>query len=103
MTLSRPFLVAGKPAGILLFSAAAVASGLCVLPEGVDWRAMTGAGMLAGIGFTMSLFVAHLAFAPGNTDQAVIAVLASSALAGTAGLLYLRYYGSRGYGHSEGE
>jgi NhaA family Na+:H+ antiporter len=54
-------LFVGKPAGILLFSWLAVRSGLARLPAGVTWPVLLGGGFLAGIGFTMSLFVAGLA------------------------------------------
>jgi NhaA family Na+:H+ antiporter len=55
-------LVVGKPLGIVVWSALAVVLGLGRLPEGVDWKAMWGAGCLGGIGFTMSLFIAALGF-----------------------------------------
>ena len=55
-------LVAGKPAGIALAAWIAVRTGFADLPAGVGWRHILGAGALAGIGFTMSLFVANLAF-----------------------------------------
>jgi NhaA family Na+:H+ antiporter len=53
-------LVIGKPLGIVIFSWIAVRARLVRLPEGVDWKIMLGAGCLAGIGFTMSLFIAGL-------------------------------------------
>ncbi|QJW98115.1 Na+/H+ antiporter NhaA [Frigoriglobus tundricola] len=55
-------LLLGKPTGVVLFSALAVRFGVAKLPQGVSWPALVGAGFLAGIGFTMSLFVAGLAF-----------------------------------------
>lgn len=55
-------LFLGKPLGILLFSFLAVKLGIARLPEGVTWRVLLGGGCLAGIGFTMSLFVTGLAF-----------------------------------------
>ncbi|HET6574253.1 MAG TPA: Na+/H+ antiporter NhaA [Fimbriiglobus sp.] len=60
-------LVVGKPVGIVGFSYLAVRLGLAALPAGVGWRLLVGAGCLGGIGFTMSLFVAGLAF-PGRPD-----------------------------------
>jgi NhaA family Na+:H+ antiporter len=60
-------LVLGKPVGIVGFSYLAVRLGLAALPSGVNWRMMVGAGCLGGIGFTMSLFIAGLAF-PGRPD-----------------------------------
>ncbi len=83
-------LLVGKPAGILLFSSVALSTGLCTLPDEMDRRHLIGAGLLAGIGFTMSVFVAHLAFNVTHTVEAsVMAVLASSATAGVAGVLFL--------------
>ena len=55
-------LVIGKPAGIMLASWMAVRSGLCRLPEGVGWRGVLLAGCLAGIGFSMAIFIATLGF-----------------------------------------
>jgi NhaA family Na+:H+ antiporter len=55
-------LFLGKPLGILLFSFIAVKAGIALLPAGVTWRVLLGGGFLAGIGFTMSLFVTGLAF-----------------------------------------
>ena len=59
-------LVAGKPLGIFLFSFAAVALGLCRLPLDLAWRHIVGAGLLGGIGFTMSIFITNLAFVGAN-------------------------------------
>lgn len=80
-------LLLGKPVGILLFTALAVWLGLGRLPSGVSWKLIGGAGMLAGIGFTMSVFITLLAF----EDHAVInnaklAILVSSLVAALAGL-----------------
>jgi Na+:H+ antiporter, NhaA family len=85
-------LVVGKPAGILLLCWLALASGLCRLPSGVGWRHVAGAGLLGGIGFTMSIFVATLAFAgdPGLVNSSKMAVLLASLVAGAAGYAWLR-------------
>ncbi|MGI8927218.1 MAG: Na+/H+ antiporter NhaA [Tepidiformaceae bacterium] len=85
-------LLLGKPAGILLFSWLAVRLGWATLPEGVTWRAVLGAGLLAGIGFTVSLFITNLAFedTPGLFSEAKLGILAASAIAGVAGFLLLR-------------
>ena len=81
-------LVLGKPIGIVLASIAAVRLGLCTLPEGVRWSHMVLLGLLGGIGFTMSIFIANLAFDdPGLLAAAKFAVLVASALAATLGLL----------------
>ena len=85
-------LVVGKPLGITLFCFVAVASGLCRLPPDLDWRHVFGAGILGGIGFTMSIFIANLAFA-GNAEAvnaSKVAILIASLTAGTLGYVWLR-------------
>ena len=83
-------LVAGKPLGIFLFSFTGVAVGLCTLPEELQRRDLLGAGMLAGIGFTMSIFITLLAFTNTVTiSGSKIAVIVASVLAGLAGYLWL--------------
>ncbi len=84
-------LVIGKPVGILLLSLAATTLGLCALPEGLDWRHLLGAGMLGGIGFTMSIFITNLAFGaqPEMVDAAKLAVFSASLLAGALGSAWL--------------
>jgi len=84
-------LVVGKMLGITTFSMVAVRLGLAALPSGVTWRTLHGAAWLGGIGFTMSLFVAGLAFADASLlDQAKIAVLGASTVAGIVGFVILR-------------
>jgi NhaA family Na+:H+ antiporter len=84
-------LAIGKPLGIMLASYLAVRAGAADLPRGVAWRHVHGAGWLGGIGFTMSLFVAGLAFAdPAVLDIAKLGVFAASLLAGVVGYLLLR-------------
>ena len=56
-------LVFGKPIGVLTFSWLAVRSGIAILPPEFSWRLRAGGGLLAGIGFTMALFIANLALA----------------------------------------
>lgn len=86
-------LVVGKPTGIVLAAALAVRLGLAVKPAAYSWRQMSGAGALAGIGFTMSLFIAHQAF-PDESDFAAakLAVFLASLIAGALGsaLLWAR-------------
>jgi Na+:H+ antiporter, NhaA family len=84
-------LLIGKPLGITGFSWLAVRFGIAALPGGVTWRALAGAGVLGGIGFTMALFIAGLAF-QGSVllDAAKLGVLSASAVAGVAGWLLLR-------------
>ncbi len=87
-------LVLGKQIGVLLGAWLATQLGLSDLPDGVSWPQIYGAGWLAGIGFTMSLFVADLAFAgPGEAltlAAAKVGVLAASVVAGVGGWLVLR-------------
>jgi NhaA family Na+:H+ antiporter len=73
-------LVAGKPIGILVVSWLAVRLKLCTLPDGVNWRGMFVAGAGAGIGFTMAIFIAELAF----TDDALLGIVKLSILLSTA-------------------
>jgi NhaA family Na+:H+ antiporter len=85
-------LVIGKPVGITLMSFLAVKLRVADLPAGVGWPQLVGAGILGGIGFTMSLFVASLAFR--GTEQiaeAKMAILLASLVAGVAGFLVLRF------------
>ncbi len=80
-------LLVGKPAGVLLASWLAVKTGIASLPEGATVRQIVGVAALCGIGFTMSLFVANLAF-PGEADHLVaskVGILAASLLSGTIG------------------
>ena len=84
-------LVVGKPIGILAASWVAVKSGVATLPAGVSWRTILGVSCLAGIGFTMSLFVASLAFGEGSPllDSAKIGILGASAVAALLGWVLL--------------
>lgn len=84
-------LVVGKPIGIVAMSWLAVRAGFAQLPEGVNWAHVTGAGILGGVGFTMSLFVANLAFKdPAQVLEAKFAILVASLLAGVVGYFVLR-------------
>jgi NhaA family Na+:H+ antiporter len=83
-------LVLGKPVGVLLCCWLAIRSKLCSLPEGMNNRHLLGLGLLAGIGFTMSIFITNLAFeVPVYVQQSKIAILAASLLAGLLGYLCL--------------
>lgn len=82
-------LLLGKPIGILAFSYLSVRLGLARLPTGVGWKAIFGVGLLAGIGFTMALFIAGLAFESQLLDQAKIGVLSASVVAAVLGTLTL--------------
>jgi len=83
-------LVIGKPLGILLLAWIAVKAGLARLPEGVGWGMVAAGGALAGIGFTMSLFIAGLALPADLLDAAKVGILGASAVAGAAGMIALR-------------
>jgi NhaA family Na+:H+ antiporter len=83
-------LAVGKPVGILAFSWLVVRLGLAEKPRAYSWRQLAGAGALAGIGFTMSLFIAGRAFPDrGHFGAAKLAIFAASLLAGAAGTLVL--------------
>jgi NhaA family Na+:H+ antiporter len=84
-------LVVGKQLGITLFAWLAVKSGVSELPEGTSWRHVYGAGWLAGIGFTMSLFISDLAFSDGSlVETAKLGILFASLVAGVVGWAILR-------------
>lgn len=83
-------LALGKPLGIVAFTWLAVKVKLAQLPERVTWRHLIGAGMLAGIGFTMSLFITALAFADVESQNiAKVGILLASLVAGIAGYAVL--------------
>ena len=84
-------LIIGKPLGILIFTFAGSLLGLCALPRDLKWKNILGAGLLAGIGFTMSIFITLLAF----NDESIInhskmAILTASLTAGIMGFIFLK-------------
>ncbi|RTZ44560.1 Na+/H+ antiporter NhaA [Candidimonas sp. SYP-B2681] len=82
-------LVVGKPAGLLSASWIAVRMGWCRLPPGVTWSGLILVGLLAGIGFTMSIFIATLAFEDANLlNASKLAVLVASSSAAVLGLVW---------------
>jgi NhaA family Na+:H+ antiporter len=84
-------LLIGKFTGVLLFTWLIIKSGFAVLPEKATWGHMTGVAALAGIGFTMSLFVSGLAFTkPEFMDQAKYGILLASIIAGVIGITLLK-------------
>lgn len=84
-------LIFGKPIGITLFSYIAVKSRLALLPEEASWKKILGTGAVAGIGFTMSIFIANLAFGEGLLlNYAKIGILSASIVSGLAGWMILR-------------
>jgi NhaA family Na+:H+ antiporter len=89
-------LVIGKPFGIALATYLAVMLGICALPGDLRWPHVVGAGFLGGIGFTMSIFIANLAFAgqPEAVNASKMAILVASLVAGGVGYAWLRKMGS---------
>lgn len=88
-------LLIGKPLGITLLSFIAVTIGVCRLPLDLNWKHVSGAGLLGGIGFTMSIFITNLAFV-GDSDvinTSKMAILLASLTAGTIGFLWLKLLG----------
>jgi NhaA family Na+:H+ antiporter len=89
-------LALGKPMGISAFSWVAVRSGLAIRPEGLSWKLLATASLLAGIGFTMALFIANLAFTPALINPAKLGILGASVLSAVAGVALLAVQSSRG-------
>ena len=84
-------LVLGKPVGIVSAAVAMRAVGWARFPDGMDLRSMLGLGLLCGIGFTMSLFIASLAYHDAaQYEAAVLGILGASLIAAVLGLLWLR-------------
>lgn len=85
-------LVLGKPIGITLFSFLAVTFGMCSLPKEINWKHIIGTGFLAGIGFTMSIFITLLAFDDGQIiNNAKFIILFASLIAGIIGFTSLKF------------
>lgn len=82
-------LCVGKPVGIVLFSWFAVRTGLAKLPEGISWSILAAGGVLAGIGFTMSLFIAGLALSERLLVAAKVGILTGSVLSAVLGFALL--------------
>jgi NhaA family Na+:H+ antiporter len=84
-------LLLGKPMGVIGIALLARAAGLARLPDGMDARSIIGLGLLCGIGFTMSLFIASLAFAgtPERAHASVLGILVASLLAAVGGYVWL--------------
>jgi NhaA family Na+:H+ antiporter len=84
-------LVLGKPIGIVGFSWLAVRLGIASRPSDLSWGVLAASGLLAGIGFTMALFIADLAFDESLLQSAKLGILAASAISATTGLLLLAW------------
>lgn len=81
--------VFGKPLGVVAFSWLAVRSGIAMRPPDLRWKLVAGGGLLAGIGFTMALFIANLAFSPDLIGEAKLGIFAASVVSAAAGLVLL--------------
>lgn len=79
----------GKPLGILLFSWLALRSRLATCPQDLNWHMLAGGGMLAGIGFTMALFIANLAFGEDLMDSVKLGILLASVVSAITGISLL--------------
>ena len=88
-------LLFGKVLGITCLSFIAVKTGICRLPPALGWKHITGAGFLAGIGFTMSIFITNLAFKgnAGLINSSIMGVLLTSLVSGGIGCLWLLFVG----------
>jgi NhaA family Na+:H+ antiporter len=84
-------LLFGKPIGILLFSFFATVLGLATLPEGLRWRQVVGVSLLAGIGFTMALFISGLSLDPQHAVYVKTGILAGSLSSGVIGFIWLNF------------
>ena len=83
--------VVGKPAGVLSFSWLAVRTGIAIRPPELSWGSLAGGSLLAGIGFTMALFIANLAFSESLIGSAKLGVLLASVVSALAGLALLSW------------
>jgi Na+:H+ antiporter, NhaA family len=83
--------VIGKPVGVVAFSWLALRSGIAVRPPELSWGMLTGGGLLAGIGFTMALFIANLSFGENLIGSAKLGIFSASALSALAGLALLAW------------
>jgi len=88
--------VLGKPVGILLFSWLALRLHIAIRPPELSWRLLAGGSLLAGIGFTMALFIANLAFDKSLIDSAKLGIFLASVFSAVAGLALLMWLPARG-------
>jgi NhaA family Na+:H+ antiporter len=87
--------VLGKPIGVMLFSWLAVRSHIAILPPELSWRLLAGGSFLAGIGFTMALFIANMAFSESQIDSAKLGIFLASVFSAVAGLVLLMWSPAR--------
>lgn len=88
--------VFGKPVGILLFSWLAIRMHIAIRPPELTWRLLIGGSLLAGIGFTMALFIADIAFGKSLIDSARLGIFLASIFSATAGFTFLTWLPVRG-------
>ena len=81
----------GKPLGILLFTYVAINLRIAVLPKDLEWPMVFGGGILAGIGFTMALFIANLAFGPGQIESVKLGIFCASIACALLGMAVIGY------------
>ena len=86
----------GKPIGVLTFTWLAVHLRIAMRPADLSWRMLAGGGLLAGIGFTMALFIANLAFDKALIDSAKLGIFLASVVSAVAGLALLMSLPARG-------
>jgi NhaA family Na+:H+ antiporter len=79
----------GKPIGVLTFTWLAVRLGIAIRPADLSWKLLAGGGLLAGIGFTMALFIANLAFGKSLIDSAKLGIFLASVVSAVAALALL--------------
>ena len=89
----------GKPVGILTFSWLAVRSKIAIIPADLNWKLLAGGGLLAGIGFTMALFISSLAFTASLIDSAKLGIFLASVFSAVAGLALLLWLSAGGKSH----
>jgi NhaA family Na+:H+ antiporter len=87
-------LTLGKPVGVISFSWLAVRSGIALRPPSIDWSMVAGGGLLAGIGFTMALFIAGLAFGDDHLNPAKLRILSASVVSAALGIALLAWLSS---------
>jgi NhaA family Na+:H+ antiporter len=88
--------VLGKPIGILLFSWLALRLHIAIRPPALTWKLLIGGSLLAGIGFTMALFIANIAFDKSLIDSAKLGIFLASVFSAVAGLAVLVWLPARG-------
>lgn len=101
IAISVGFII-GKPIGVIVFSYLGVACRLAAKPADLSWGVLASGGLLTGIGFTMALFIAQMAFPPNVLNSAKLSILGGSAVAATSGVLALAWSTSSARGSGNG-